>query len=46
MANSDVQYAVSGTPWPAVAQNPATLLMLTRTPSPLAISSGRNVRAQ
>ena len=39
------QYAVSGTPWPAVAQKPATLLMSTRTP-PLAISRGRNARAQ
>ena len=29
-----------------MAQKPATLLVLTRTPSPLAISSGRNVRAQ
>jgi hypothetical protein len=37
---------VIGAPAPAVAQKPATLLTLTRTPSPLAISSGRNARAQ
>jgi hypothetical protein len=37
---------VIGRPAPAVAQKAATLLVLTRTPSPLAMSSGRNVRAQ
>jgi hypothetical protein len=35
-----------GTPGPSDAQNPFTLLVLTITPSPLAISSGRNARAQ
>ncbi len=33
-------------PGPSQAQNPFTLLVLTRTPSPLAISSGRNARAK
>ena len=33
-------------PGPSDAQKPFTLLVLTRTPSPLAISSGTNTRAQ
>jgi hypothetical protein len=33
-------------PGPSAAHRPFTLLVLTRTPSPLAISSGRKVRAQ
>ena len=45
-ANLAVLYAVFGMPGPSVAQNPFTLLVLTRIPSPLAISSGRNARAQ
>ena len=36
-------YGMSG---PSAAQKPFTLLVLTRTPSPLAMSSGRNARAQ
>jgi len=35
-----------GMPGPSAAQKPLTLLVLTSTPSPLAMSSGRNVRAQ
>ncbi len=45
-ANLAVLYAVCGMPGPSDAQNPFTLLVLTRTPSPLAISSGRNARVQ
>ena len=37
---------VFGIPGPRLAQNPFTLLVLISTPSPLAINSGRNVRAQ
>ena len=45
-ANLAVLYAVFGMPGPSVAQKPFTLLVLTSTPSPLAMSSGRNARAQ
>ncbi len=45
-ANFAVAYAVFGMPGPSDAQKPLTLLVLTSTPSPLAISNGRNVRAQ
>jgi hypothetical protein len=41
-----VLYAVCGTPGPSDAQNPFTLLVLTSTPSPLAVGSGKNARAQ
>jgi hypothetical protein len=41
-----VLYAVFGTPGPSDAHKPLTLLVLTRTPSPLAMRSGKNARAQ
>jgi len=37
---------VCGIPGPSDAQKPLTLLVFTRTPSPLAISNGRNTPAQ
>ena len=45
-ANLAVLYAWFGMPGPSDAQKPLTLLVLTRTPSPLAMSSGKNARAQ
>jgi hypothetical protein len=45
-ANLAVLYAVCGTPGPSEAHNPFMLLVLTSTPSPLAISRGKNARAQ
>ena len=45
-ANFAALYAVCGMPGPRQAQNPFTLLVLTRYASSLAISSGTNAREQ
>ena len=44
-ANLAVAYALFGILGPRLAQKPLTLLVLTSTPSPLAISSGRSAGA-